>query len=68
MVNGRPSLSPRVAECLRLMGQGRTHEEVADLMFVQDDSVYSYVRRAVEQLGAQNIVHAVVIAVREGLL
>ena len=68
MVSGRLSLSPRVLECLRLLSQGRTHEEIADLMFVKDDSVYAYARRAVEQLGAANIVQAVVIAVREGLL
>ncbi len=63
-----PLLAPRELEILRMIAQGMTNGEIADLLYVSAATVKDYVRNIVAKLGARNRVEAVTIAVRRGLI
>lgn len=64
----RGHLSPRVREALQHRIDGHSLTETATLMGVRPNTPSMYQGRTVEQLGAQNILQAVAIAVRAGIL
>ena len=61
-------LSKRELEILRLMAQGMTNPEIADILFLSPATVKDYVRNITDKLGARNRVEAVTKAVRLGLI
>jgi len=61
-------LSDRELDILRLMAQGMTNVEIADLLFRSPATVKDYVRNIMVKLGVRNRVEAVTKAVRQGLI
>ena len=61
-------LSGEELETLRLLATGMTHEEAAVAMDVSAGAVKKRLERARKVLGARNVVHAVAIATKRGLI
>ncbi len=61
-------LSARELEILRLVAQGLTNAEIADILFLSPATVKDHVRNITAKLGARNRVEAVTKAVRQGLI
>ncbi|MGH6726041.1 MAG: response regulator transcription factor [Pseudolabrys sp.] len=55
-------------EALKLFANGRSADEMAELLGVSKSMAMHYLRVAARKLGARNRVHAVAIAVRIGLI
>lgn len=64
----RPLLSPREAQVLRLLEEGRSVPEVALELFVSLSTAKTYVARLYEKLGATNRAQALMAAVRLDLV
>ncbi len=62
----RPILTPRQRECLILAQQGKTSQQIADLLGLSEHTVNSYLTDAYRRLGARNRTHAVAEAERLG--
>ncbi|WP_157999401.1 response regulator transcription factor [Nitrospirillum viridazoti] len=61
-------LTPREAECLRLLARGESSKQIAHTLGLSSRSVDAYLGRARKKLGARNSTHAAVIATTAGLL
>ena len=62
------SLEKYELEALRLFASGRTADEIAIALNVRKGVAIHYLRIATRKLGARNRVHAVAIAIRQGLI
>ncbi|WP_396655191.1 response regulator [Microbacterium sp.] len=62
------SLSPREAEVLGLVAQGRTNAEIAAELFVTDATVKTHIARMLAKLGARDRIQAVVMAYEGGFV
>ncbi len=62
------SLSPREAEVLRLVAQGRTNAEIARELFVTDATVKTHVARMLGKLEARDRIQAIVMAYEGGFV
>lgn len=67
-VASHSSLSTREVECLSWVSVGKTAWETATIMGISQRTVEFHLVNAMRKLSASNKVHAVVIAVREGLI
>ena len=63
-----PSLSGREREIIQLLADGLTGEEVAAQLFLSSETVKTHIRNATTKLEARNRVHAIAIALRDGLI
>jgi DNA-binding NarL/FixJ family response regulator len=63
-----PALSSREREIMQLLAEGHTGDEVADQLFLSNQTVKTHIRNAVTKLEARNRVHAIAIALRDGLI
>ena len=63
-----PNLSPREREIMHLLAQGLTGEQVAERLVLSAETVKTHIRNAMGKLEASTRVHAVAIALREGLI
>lgn len=61
-------LTPREATCLRWIAEGKSNQEVADLLGISFRSVRSYLDGAKRKLSAHNAIQAVAIATRLRLI
>ena len=61
-------LSEREIEVLGLISQGKSNKEIADLLFVTDNTVKMHVKKILLKLHANDRTQAVVIAIQRGLL
>jgi DNA-binding NarL/FixJ family response regulator len=61
-------LSDREVEVLSLISQGKSNKEIADLLFVTDNTVKMHVKKILLKLHANDRTQAVVIAIQRGLL
>jgi DNA-binding CsgD family transcriptional regulator len=61
-------LTPREIEALRLRAQGLKNPAAAERMGISANTVGTYLSRAIEKLGANDVTEAVAIAIRLGLL
>ena len=59
-------LSERESEILALITQGKSNNEIADLVYLSINSVKSYIRSAYRKIGAKNRVDAVLWGVDHG--
>ena len=65
---GRPSLTPREREVIRLVAQGLTNREAAERLGIGEESVKTLLGRAFAKLGARKRAEAVATAQNLGLL
>ncbi len=63
-----PSLSPRQVEILRLVTEGLTNREIADVLELSVNTVRSHVQSILEKLQVRNKLQAAMLAVREDLI
>ena len=61
-------LTPRELELLRYMAEGYTNKELARAMVLAEDTVKKAVQTLIAKLGAADRTHAVVVALRTGLI
>ena len=62
------NLSPHQFSVLQLMSQGFSNREIADRLFLSENTVKGYVQEVLRRLSAKNRVEAVMIASRKGWL
>jgi len=65
---GGPALTKREREVLRHLADGLKYEEIGKQLFLSPETVRSYVKGAVEKLGAETRTEAVAKAIRLGLI
>ncbi len=61
-------LTPREIECLKLVSEGKTAVHVGEVLELSERTVEHYLETAARKLNAQTRTHAVVIALREGII
>jgi DNA-binding NarL/FixJ family response regulator len=66
--DARPLLSDRQRTVLRLVGEGLPNKQIATALHIAERTVKSHVASAMNKLGADNRVRAVVVAIERGLL
>lgn len=64
----RPELTGRELEVLTLVSDGKTSREIADKLFISENTVRNHVRNILDKLGMKSRFEAVGWAQREGLL
>jgi DNA-binding NarL/FixJ family response regulator len=64
----RPELTGREIEILGLVGDGKTSKEIADELFISENTVRNHVRNILDKLGMKSRFEAVNWAYREGLI
>jgi DNA-binding NarL/FixJ family response regulator len=65
---GEEDLTPREIEVLQLIRDGHKNKQVADLLSISENTVNFHIKNIVQKLRANDRTHAVMIAVRRGLL
>jgi two-component system NarL family response regulator len=63
-----PTLTTRELEVLKLVAKGMSNREIADELFISDNTVKNHVRNILEKLHLHSRMEAVIYAVRERLL
>lgn len=61
-------LSPREGEVLQLLAQGATNKEIADSLFISENTVKTHLRNIMEKLHLANRSQAAAYAVKKGLI
>lgn len=61
-------LTPRELETLRLIAQGHSNQEIAEILFVHDRTIAKYVSSILRKLHLANRTQAALFAIREGLI
>lgn len=64
----RPDLTGREVEILSLVGEGKTSREIADELYISENTVRNHVRNILDKLGMKSRFEAVNWAHREGLI
>lgn len=64
----RPGLTGREIEILGLVGEGKTSKEIADDLYISENTVRNHVRNILDKLGMKSRFEAVNWAYREGLI
>ncbi|WP_427383558.1 response regulator [Janibacter sp. G56] len=65
---GAPTLTEREREVLALVAQGRKNREIAELLFISENTVKNHVRNILEKLQLHSRVEAALYAVRTRLV
>ncbi|MFC2021899.1 response regulator [Chloroflexota bacterium] len=66
--NANADLSPREGEVLQLVAQGATNKEIADSLFISENTVKTHLRSIMEKLHLVNRSQAAAYAVKRGLV
>ena len=61
-------LNDRERRCVYLAAEGHQRKRIAELMFLSDKTVKSYMEKARRKKQAQNTTHLVAICLREGII
>lgn len=67
-VSRRPELTGRELEVLTLVGEGKTSREIAEQLYISENTVRNHVRNILDKLGMKSRFEAVTWAHREGLI
>lgn len=67
-VNRRPELTGRELEVLALIAEGMTSRDIADQLYISENTVRNHVRNVLDKLGMRSRFEAVNWAYREGLI
>jgi DNA-binding NarL/FixJ family response regulator len=62
------SLTPREVEVLRHIADGNRNKDVAERLFISEETVKVHVKHVMEKLGASDRTEAVAIAIRRGII
>ena len=61
-------LTDREIEILELLGTGISNKDIAERLFISENTVKYHVRNVLQKLNVQNRTEAVAFALREGLI
>ena len=64
----REALSPSEVRVLRLIAQGNSNKQIADVLSVTEDTIKGQVRSILTKLGAHDRTHAAVIGLKRGII
>jgi len=65
---GDEALTPREIEVLQHIANGNRNRDIADLLFITEETVKVHIKHIMEKLGASDRTQAVAIAVRRGII
>lgn len=65
---GRSSLSARELEILQLVARGMKNREIAEKLFISENTVRNHVISCLEKLGTRDRTEATAVAIRQGLV
>jgi len=65
---GEESLTTREIEVLRHLANGNRNQDIAELLFISDETVKVHIKHIMEKLGASDRTQAVAIGVRRGII
>lgn len=63
-----PDLSPRELECIKWTAEGKTSDEIADIISISAATVNYHINKVISKLAAANRHHAAIIAVRKKII
>lgn len=65
---GQESLTEREVVVLKLVAEGHSNREIADALYISEDTVKARMKSIMGKLGAEDRTHAVMIAIRRGFM
>ena len=65
---GEETLTPRETEVLRHIAEGNRNKDIADRLFISEETVKVHVKHVMDKLGASDRTEAVAIAIRRGII
>jgi DNA-binding NarL/FixJ family response regulator len=65
---GEESLTGREIEVLQLVGGGNRNRDIAEKLFISEETVKVHIKHIMEKLGASDRTEAVAIAIRRGII
>jgi DNA-binding NarL/FixJ family response regulator len=65
---GDEGLTPREVEVLRAVAGGNRNRDIAEQLFISEETVKVHVKHVMEKLGASDRTEAVAIAMRRGII
>jgi DNA-binding NarL/FixJ family response regulator len=65
---GEEALTKRELDVLQKIAGGKRNREIADLLFISEETVKGHVKHIIEKLGANDRTEAVSIALRRGII
>jgi DNA-binding NarL/FixJ family response regulator len=65
---GEDALTPREIEVLQHIAKGNRNRDIADRLFITEETVKVHIKHIMEKLGASDRTQAVAIAVRRGII
>jgi len=65
---GSESLTAREVEVLRRVAQGNRNRDIAELLFISEETVKVHIKHIMEKLGASDRTQAIAIAARRGII
>jgi DNA-binding NarL/FixJ family response regulator len=65
---GDEELTPREIEVLRQIAGGNRNKDIADILFISEETVKVHIKHIMDKLGAKDRTQAITIAVRRGIM
>ncbi len=65
---GEESLTPREIDVLQRLGGGNRNRDIAEQLFISEETVKVHIKHIMDKLGASDRTQAVAIAVRRGII
>jgi DNA-binding NarL/FixJ family response regulator len=65
---GEEALTPREMEVLRCLAAGSRNRDIAEQLFISEETVKVHIKHIMEKLGATDRTQAVAIAIRRGII